>query len=53
MFPKLQNEIKLDLKETKSAKIFKQRVILRIMRGLNAKKLAVNCVNNFYIKQLK
>ena len=27
MFPKLWNEIKIDLKETKSAKIFKQRVI--------------------------
>ena len=28
MFPKLWNEIKFDLKETKSAKIFKQRVDL-------------------------
>ena len=27
MFPKLWNEIEIDLKETKSAKIFKQRVI--------------------------
>ena len=27
MFPKLWNAIELDLKETKSAKIFKQRVI--------------------------
>ena len=27
MFPKLWNEIKIDLKETKSAKIFKHRVI--------------------------
>ena len=27
MFPKLCNAIKIDLKETKSAKIFKQRVI--------------------------
>ena len=27
MFPILWNEIKIDLKETKSAKIFKQRVI--------------------------
>ena len=27
MFPKLWNEIEFDLKETKSAKIFKQRVI--------------------------
>ena len=27
MFPKLWNAIEIDLKETKSAKIFKQRVI--------------------------
>ena len=27
MFPKLWNEIEIDLKETKSAKIFNQRVI--------------------------
>ena len=27
MFPKLWNEIEIDLKETKSSKIFKQRVI--------------------------
>ena len=27
IFPKLWNEIEIDLKETKSAKIFKQRVI--------------------------
>ena len=27
MFPKLWNEIEIDLKETKSAKIFEQRVI--------------------------
>ena len=27
MFPKLGNAIEIDLKETKSAKIFKQRVI--------------------------
>ena len=27
MFPKLWNEIEIDLKETKSAKMFKQRVI--------------------------
>ena len=53
MFPKLWNEIEIDLKETKSAKIFKQRVIniyLRIMRGLKAKNLAVYRVNKFYIK---
>ena len=47
MFPKLWNEIEIDLKETKSAKIFKQRAqsifILRIMGGLNA--------NKFYIKK--
>jgi len=53
MFPKLWNEIEIDLKETKSAKIFKQRVIniyLRIMRGLKAKNLAVYRVNKFYTK---
>jgi len=27
MFPKMWNAIEIDLKETKSAKIFKQRVI--------------------------
>ena len=43
MFPKQWNTIEIDLKETKSAKTFKQKsiFILRIMRGLNAKKLVV------------
>jgi len=49
MFLKSWNAIEIDLKETKSAKTFKQRAqsifILRIMRGLNA--------NKFYIKKLK
>ena len=57
MFPNLWNAFEIDLKENKSAKIFKQRVIniylLRIMRGLNAKNLAVYRVNKFYIKKLK
>ena len=54
MFPKLWNSIEIDLRETKSAKIFKQRVIiLRIMRGLNEKNLAVYRVYKFYIKKLK
>ena len=55
MFPFLWNEIEIDLKETTSAKIFKQRVIniYLIMRGLNAKNLAVYRVNKFYIKKLK
>ena len=47
MFPKLWNAIEMDLKETKSAKVFKQRVImiyLTIMRGLNAKNLVcISC----------
>ena len=42
MFPNLWNAIEIDLKESKSAKTFKQRVIiLRIMRGLNTKNLVV------------
>ena len=52
MFPKLWNAIEIDLKETRSSKIFKQKVIhiLRIMRGRNAKNLAVYRVNKFYLK---
>ena len=42
MFPNLWNAIEIDLKESKSAKTFKQRVIiLRIMRSLNTKNLVV------------
>ena len=54
MFPKLWNEIEFDLKETKSAKIFKQRVIniyLENYERFKCKNLVVYCVNKFYIKK--
>ena len=54
MFPKLCNAIEIGLKETKSAKIFKQRVIniyLENYERFKCKNLVVYCVNKFYIKK--
>ena len=44
MFPKLWNAIEIDLKETKSAKTFKQRVINIYLE--NYEKL--NCEKHFF-----
>ena len=54
MFLKLWNAIEIGLKETKSAKIFKQRVIniyLENYERFKCKNLVVYCVNKFYIKK--
>ena len=53
MFLKLWNAIEIGLKETKSAKIFKQRVIniyLENYERFKCKNLVVYRVNKFYIK---
>jgi len=39
MFPKLWNEIEIDLKETKSAKIFKQRVINNYLENYESRRV--------------
>ena len=54
MFLKLWNAIEIGLKETKSAKIFKQRVINIYLENYERfkckKNLVVYRVNKFYIK---
>ena len=57
MLPKLWIEIEIDLKETKSAKVFKQIVINiyveNYQRFICEKTLVVYHVSRFHIKKLK
>ena len=47
MFPKLWNAIEIDLKETKSAKIFKQRVINIYLENYERFKCKKNFISLF------
>ena len=54
MFPKLWNEIEIDLKETKSANLFKQRVINIYLENYERfkceKLICISCEQILYIK---